>query len=160
MDITIRTDDGRFNYRVCAVVIDRGRLLAMHDPRSPYFYLPGGRVQLHEAADDALKREVREELGVEGKIIRPLWLNQGFFTEDVTGERYHELCLYYLVDVSETVLPTLGDAFSLRDGANGDMNAFEWLSFDRVKSEYLYPLFIKEAIDHLPDSLTLLANYE
>ncbi len=160
MDISFKTNEGRFNYRVCAVIIHGGRLLAMHDGVSPYFYLPGGRVRLHEAAEDALRREMREELGVEGKIVRPLWLNEGFFTEDMTGERFHELCLYWLVDVSETGLISLGDSFSLPDGANGRVNAFEWLSFQRVKTEYLYPLFIKEAVGRLPDSFTLITNYE
>ena len=160
MDISFKTDEGRFNYRVCAVIIHGGRLLAMHDGVSPYFYLPGGRVKLHEAAENALRREMREELGVEGRIVRPLWLNEGFFTEDVTGERFHELCLYWLVDVSETGLPALGGAFSRRDDNNGRVNAFEWLPFERVKSEYLYPLFIKQEIDRLPDTLVLLTNYD
>lgn len=160
MDITFRTGEGRFNYRECAVVVHDGRLLAMRDGVSPYFYLPGGRVKLHEAAEDALRREMREELGVEGKTVRPLWLNESFFTEDVTGERFHELCLYWLVDVSETGLLSLGDTFSRRDDNNGRINAFEWLPFGRVKSEYLYPLFIKREIDRLPDTLTLITNYE
>ena len=160
MDITFKTPEGRFNYRVCAVIVHDGRLLAMHDGVSPYYYLPGGRVRLHEAAADALRREVREELGVEANIVRPLWVNEGFFTEDVTGERFHELCIYYLVDVSGTGLLARGDAFSLTDGANGRVNAFEWLSFDRVKTEYLYPVFIRQAIDRLPDTLTLLTNYD
>ena len=83
MDITFETEAGRFNYRVCAVLLDRGRILAMHDERSPYFYLPGGRVRMGERAEDAVLREVREELGIEARILRPLWLSQSFFTEDV-----------------------------------------------------------------------------
>ncbi|MBO4883678.1 MAG: NUDIX domain-containing protein [Clostridia bacterium] len=159
MDISFKTPEGRFNLRACAVIIEKGRLLAMRDGHSPYFYLPGGRVRMNEAADAALRRELREELGVEGRIVRPLWLNQGFFTEDVTGERFHELCLYYLADVSGTGLPAEG-AFSRTDGGNGRVNAFEWLPFERVKSEYLYPLFIKEALDSLPETFTILATHE
>jgi hypothetical protein len=30
--------------------------------------------------------------------------NQSFFTEDVNHERYHELSLYFLIDVSDTDL--------------------------------------------------------
>lgn len=160
MDITFKTPEGRFNYRVCAVIINNGRLLAMHDGVSPYFYLPGGRVRMHEPAADALRREMREELGVEARIVRPLWVNESFFTEDVTGERFHELCVYYLVDVSGTGLVGLGDAFSLTDGAHGRLNRFEWLPFERVKAEYLYPLFIKREIEHLPDTLVFLTDYE
>ena len=97
---------------------------------------------------------------MEADIARRLWFNESFFTEDVTGERFHELCLYWLADVSETGLISLGDAFSRTDDNNGRVNAFEWLPFERVKSEYLYPLFIKQALDRLPDTLTILATYE
>ncbi len=65
MDITFKTEEGKFNYRTGAIIIREGKLLAMRD-KSPYYYLPGGRVHLHERVEDAVLREVREELGVEG----------------------------------------------------------------------------------------------
>lgn len=61
MDLTFRTEQGRFNYRVCAVMIHDGKLLAMHDERSPYYDLPGGRVELHETAEHAVLQKIREE---------------------------------------------------------------------------------------------------
>ena len=112
MDLTFKSETGIFNYRVCAIILHDGKILATKDQNSPYYYLPGGRVKLHEPAENAIVREVREELNVEPKITRPLWLNQGFFTEDVTGVRFHELCLYYLVDVSETGLLARGECFT------------------------------------------------
>ena len=72
MDIVLKTPDGRFNYRVCGVIIHEGRLLAMKDYASPYYYLPGGRVELHETAEHAVLREIEEELGVTARIARAL----------------------------------------------------------------------------------------
>lgn len=62
MDITFHTSEGRFNYRVCAIFLHQNKVLAMRDERSPYYYLPGGRVALGETAQDALQRELQEEL--------------------------------------------------------------------------------------------------
>ena len=62
MDITFKTNGGRFNYRVCAVILHGEKILAMKEPRTPYYYLPGGRVNLHEQAEQAVLREVKEEL--------------------------------------------------------------------------------------------------
>ena len=158
MDITFETEAGRFNYRVCAVLLDGERILAMHDERSPYFYLPGGRVRMGERAEDAVLREVREELGIEARIVRPLWLSQSFFNEDVAHVDYHELCLYFLLDASATDLLTRGDRF--RGPELRHVHDFEWLPFERLKDEYFYPLFLKTEIFHLPEQLTLRTDRE
>lgn len=157
MDITFKTEAGRFNYRVCGIIIEGGRLLTMHDESSPYYYLPGGRVMLHETAEDAVLRELREELGIDAKIVRPLWLNQGFFTEDVKQEKFHELCLYFLMDISGTDLLGKGERFVIQEGVH--RLVFEWLPYARLAEEYLYPEFIKEEIFHLPQTLELIKEY-
>ena len=158
MDLSFKTDDGKFNYRVCAVIISGGKILAMHDDRSPYYYLPGGRVEMGETAERAVIRELQEELHVTAKIIRPLWLNQAFFTEDVDGLRYHELCIYFLMDVSDNGLMKKGETFTANEGKR--THAFEWLEFGRLKSEYFYPQFLKEDIFHLPETFTIRTEYE
>ena len=158
MDLSFRAGNEKFNYRVCAVIVNDGKLLAMHDDRSPYFYLPGGRVKLGETAEAAVLREVQEELGVIPEIVRPLWLNQAFFTEDIDGLRYHELCLYFLTDVSKTGLLSRGERFSAQEGRR--THRFEWLALARLREEYFYPQFLKEEIFHLPESLILRTEYE
>ena len=158
MDISYKTESRKFNYRVCAMIISDGKILAMHDDRSPYFYLPGGRVKMGETAEDAVIREVREELGIIAKIARPLWLNQAFFTEDVDHLRYHELCIYFLMDISETDLLERGNVFTVNEGKR--THAFEWLSFDRLKDEYFYPIFLKKEIYKIPNEFSLRTEIE
>ena len=158
MDISVKIGNDKFNYRVCAMIINDGKILAMHDDRSPYFYLPGGRVNICETAEAAVIREVEEELGITSKIIRPLWLNQAFFTEDVDNIRYHELCIYYLMDTSETDLLSRGNSFVVNEGTR--IHMFEWLDFGRLKNEYFYPIFLKEDIYNLPDVFTIRTEIE
>ena len=158
MDISFKTNEGRFNFRVCGILLHDHKILAMHDERSPYYYLPGGRVHLHESCEEAIVREMKEELNIDIQIIRPLWFNQGFFSEDVTGEQFHEICLYYLLDISNTDLLTRGNQFVLNE--NNHQHIFEWLDFDQLKDEYFYPIFLKEKIYDLPEHLTILTNYD
>ena len=156
-DITFKIENNKFNYRVCAIIINDNKILALKDEVSPYYYLPGGRVKIGETAEEALLREIKEELEVDAKIVRPLWLNQAFFNEDVTKINYHELCIYFLVDVKNTKLPTLGDKFTLRE--NVHTHEFEWLEFSRLKNEYFYPL-LKEEIYNLPNDFTIRTEIE
>jgi 8-oxo-dGTP pyrophosphatase MutT (NUDIX family) len=160
MDITFHTSEGRFNYRVTAIIVDDERLLVMKDERSPYYYLPGGRVKMRETAQDAVLRELQEELGVSAEIIRPLWFNQSFFTEDVDKEQYHEICIYYLVDVSRTDLSDRSDCFTCTESEKGEHLSFSWMPFEEIPQAYLYPEFIKERILRpLPDALECNVEY-
>lgn len=158
MDITFKDKNHKFNYRVCAMLIADNKILAMRDERSPYFYLPGGRVKMGETAEQAVIREVQEELGVTPSIIRPLWLNQAFFTEDADNLNYHELCIYFLMGIAETDLLTRGSVFKSREGHQ--THTFEWLEFNRLKSEYFYPLFLKKDIFNLPDNFSIRTEIE
>lgn len=158
MDISFEIGNEKFNYRVCAMIISDGKILAMHDERSPYYYLPGGRVAMGETAENAVVREIREELGVTPKIVRPIWLNQAFFTEDVDNLHYHELCIYFLMDIKETDLLSRGQIFTTNEGDR--INTFEWLEFAQLKDEYFYPAFLKKDIFNIPDVFTIRTETE
>ena len=122
------------------------------------YYLPGGRVAIGETAEHAVIREVKEELGITPKIVRLLWLNQAFFTEDVDDLNYHELCSYFLMDITDTDLLGRGTKFTSKEGHR--THFFEWLEFDRLREEYFYPLFLKEEIFHLPNEFTIRTEIE
>ena len=158
MNVSFKIDNEKFNYRVCAMMISDGKILAMHDERSPYYYLPGGRVEIGETAENAVIREIQEVLGVTAKIDRPLWLNQAFFTEDVDNLHYHELCIYFLMDIKDTDLLSRGEKFTTNEGQR--VHSFEWLEFERLKDEYFYPIFLKKEIFNLPDVFTIRTEIE
>lgn len=149
MDISFRTDEGRFNYRVAGIIIHDDKLLIMKDEHSPYYYIPGGRVAMNELSEEAIIREIREELNAEVKVNRMLWVNENFFTEKIFNENCHEICFYYLLDLIDDKLLNKGNEFMCEE--NGKYNLyFYWIDVDKIKDLNIYPLFIKEIILKLP----------
>ena len=148
MDISIQAADRAFNYRVAAIIIHDGRILILQDEGIPHDYLPGGRVHLGEPAETALDRELREELDVTlPPLHRLTFMAESFFT--LMGRRYHEMCLYYLMD-APTELLVRGDAFTRMEG--DEVHHFRWVPFAELARLSFYPVFLKERIFSLPDT--------
>jgi len=158
MDMTIKTEEGYFNYRVAAVITHNNKLLVMGNEKYNTFYLPGGRVKFNESSDEAIKREIKEELLFDIKNYRPLWYHECFFFEEVVGDYFHELCMYYFVDLKDTGFNNFDDVFTLREGRR--KNKFLWIPFDKLGEQIVYPLFIKDEIYALPQSLQLRIDRE
>jgi len=47
------------------VHVEAGRLLVVRSRNKKAFYLPGGKIEPGESLEEAVRREVREELGIE-----------------------------------------------------------------------------------------------
>ncbi len=150
MDCTFTTDLGKFNYRVAAVILHDGKLLCQQGAADSNYFLPGGRVMFGESAENAILREISEELGAEANILRQLWLHENFFTEETTLERFHEICLYYLLEV-----PGLPEG---RFG--GDGGYFEWIPLERLPHTHICPEFLRAETGNLPNELTALCTLE
>lgn len=158
MDCTFKTPEGNFNYRVAGVVSHNDRLLVMTEKATPHYYLPGGRVKLHESAEAALRREFEEELGISVQIRRPLWLAESFFVLEGSGEQYHELCLYYLVDLPYETLPD-ADSWTQAD-IDGREHFYRWMSPEEVRGAKLYPVCLKECFPALPEHMEMVTVFE
>ncbi len=161
MDLTFNTENGIFNYRVAAIIINNDKILTKPKifNKDTEYHLPRGRVKLHETAENAILRELKEELKIDAKIIRPLWLNQGFFIIDNSNEKCHEICVYFLIDISKTDLLTYGEEFTITERKNRK-HTFKWVTLEDLKNQYFYPIFLKTEIFNLPDNFTIKTEME
>ena len=146
MDISIKATAGKFNYRVAAMIVHEAHILVMQDEGIPHDYLPGGRVHLHEPAETALSRELREELDIDIPPHQLTFIAESFFTIDST--RYHEMCLYFLMEAPPELL-LRGDRFTRVEGS--EVHHFRWVKFEELRHLSFYPIFLKERIFSLPE---------
>ncbi len=77
---------------------DRVLIARMRDPDDgSYYYRPlGGGIEFGESGEEAVRREIREELGVELGSVRFLGFLENRF--EMRAEPYHELCLIFVAD--------------------------------------------------------------
>ena len=146
MDISIKATANEFNYRVAAMIVHEAHILVMQDEGIPHDYLPGGRVHLHEPAETALSRELREELDIDIPPHQLTFIAESFFTIDST--RYHEMCLYFLMEAPPELL-IRGDRFTRVEGS--EVHHFRWVKFEELRHLSFYPIFLKERIFTLPE---------
>ena len=155
MDISFTAAEGAFNYRSAAIIVHDGYILVLQDEGIPHDYLPGGRVHLGEPAEAALARELREELDISLPPHRLVFMAESFFTIDST--RYHEMCLYFLMDASPELLAR-GNAFTRVEG--NEVHHFRWVRFEELRQLSFYPLFLKERILSLPDAPEFISHQD
>lgn len=95
MDTSFQTSDGVFNYRVGAIIIDGTRVLMSFDIRHGQYFSIGGRAHFGESSEQAVLREVFEELGVKAEVERLGFIHENFFKID--GKPFHEISFFYYI---------------------------------------------------------------
>ena len=148
--IRFEIDDKLFSYRVAGVILHEQHVLLQGEPQGTSWTLPGGTVELLESSHTALKRELREELGIDIRIERQLWLVEQFFA--TSGKSNHELGLYFLVTpLQADHLYTLDSIFQGVDGIQGEIAIiFRWFKLHDLPKITLYPRFLPTALHLLP----------
>jgi 8-oxo-dGTP diphosphatase len=78
-----------------------GKVLILRTPKRKYWELPGGRIDFAEKAEQAFKREMREEVGFK-KVKLGKFLNIWSFTSKRNGVDYHFIILDFMIFTDET----------------------------------------------------------
>ncbi|MDA3839606.1 MAG: NUDIX domain-containing protein [Patescibacteria group bacterium] len=79
-----------------AVVIDSDKVLLCNTKSTGKYWFPGGGVDLGEKLEDAIKREVREETGIEIEVEKFLTFQEIFFYYEPLDEAYQNFSFFYL----------------------------------------------------------------
>jgi len=85
----------RFRPSVYAVIVNGGKALLMTNHSSCKYTFPGGGVEIDETLEQALRREMREETGLEVEIGPLLHVQEHFFYYDPGDAAFHSFMFYY-----------------------------------------------------------------
>ena len=151
-DWLFRDDTSLCNVRIAGVLLRDGRILLQRDKNGSEYALPGGHVQIGEETQDALKREFREEMGIDIHIDRPLWTEECFWQ---WGQRQaHTFTFYYLISGN---LPDTGKPVPHLDNAQV---LCEYLPLENLHAVIVYPTFLKKEISQLSNAPKHFVTYD
>ena len=110
-DMFVRCGDGFVNLRVGAIIMKDGKFLMVGNDRTDYLYSVGGRIKFGETAEEAVRREVLEETGVELEIDRLGFVHENYFIGDAPynrGKSIYEMSWYFFMKTPEDFAPVSG----------------------------------------------------
>ncbi|MBQ0072308.1 MAG: NUDIX domain-containing protein [Spirochaetales bacterium] len=142
-DLTLPSgSDGMVNIRVGAIIRRGDKLLMMKDKRDGAYYTIGGRVQFGETAEEAIRREVEEELGFQLQPTSLAFIHENFFYGDYEKLGYnklvYEICWYFLMETPENLEALLSSS------RGEESENLSWISLDT--SSLYYPQFFREEL--------------
>jgi len=152
----IKNQKGSFQVRAAAIIQKEQSVLLLNEPLvGPYWFLPGGRAEMLESTDEALKRELKEEIQTTLSLGKLLFVIENFFT--LQQMSHHTIGFYYqaFLPVGHP-LSSCSEFFTEREEEDVLKRFhFRWFSLSELKDVDLRPPFLKEIVPTLTSESTL-----
>ena len=142
-DLSIIIDGVKFNFRVGLLVKMKKQVLVECNQDYDFVVLPGGRVKTLESSDDALIREINEEMKIDltKYNLEFIGIDENFFELD--NIKYHELYFIYKIEIDE-------NNEDFKDGMinyDSKVNYYKWVDILDLKEVNLFPKSLINIID-------------
>ena len=133
-DFRTKVGNTVFGVRATALIVQNRKLLVTKDKNQ--YYTIGGAIQVNERTEEAVVREVREELGIKAQAGQLAFVVENRFEED--GVNYHNIEFHYLVDLLEDAPLIMQE--------DEKSQPCEWIDLDKLEDIQLVPAFLKTAL--------------
>ena len=147
MTITIKDEDSKFSIRVAAIIYncDMTKVFMQRQKNYDFYMFPGGRVELHEDTIKAIKRELKEELGIENEDIYLKYISENFIS--FPNQKYHEIGFYYILKIDENKYQYFSSKeYNSLDEINDGKSKFCWIPLNELDNFKIMPQIMKDKI--------------
>ena len=132
-DIKYSNNNFNFVYRVSAVIFnkDKTKILLFYGNDSDFYMLPGGKVKEFEKSSDAIKREIKEEIGYDNLEYDLIGISEELVKNEENN--IHQLTLTYKSTYNEEIskLP-----FKSKET---DWINFKWVDIEDLENYNIHP---------------------
>ena len=146
MDARIVIDEYRLKLRTTGIIIHNNKILIEKYDDKVYF-LPGGTINLYETSEDAIVRELKEELDKDFVIDELVSIKEEFYISKVNGLKNHHINFYYKMKFkNEDDIDSIDLNRLENDHGNEVKHHYKWVFVDDLKNIKLIPEDIKQEI--------------
>ena len=140
MDVRYTNDDYQFLLRVSTLIFneDESKVLLFNVTGRSFYMLPGGKINELEESIDAIKREVKEELGWENLEYKFLGVSEELVNDK--GYNNHQINLIY-----KGIYKNKIDKEEFK-GLEGDWINFKWVDVENINNYKIYPNIVNEMV--------------
>ena len=133
-DFRTKIENTVFGVRATALIVEDGKLLVVEDEDG--FYTIGGAIQVGERTEEAVIREVKEELGVKAQAGELSFVVENRFEQ--AGVHFHNIEFHYFVDLLERAPLTMQE--------DAKRLPCRWIALNQLHTVPLKPTFLKTAL--------------
>lgn len=132
-DIKYSNEKFQFAYRVSALIFnaDKSKILLFYGDDREFYMLPGGKVHELEKSEDAIRREIKEEIGYENLQFDLVGISEEIVNDN--GYNIHQITLTYkCIYNGEVIEPSFKSIES-------DWINFKWVNVNELDKYKIHP---------------------
>ena len=95
MDLKIKTEKEEFHGRTCGIIKQENKFLIMRVNKTSYYHIPGGHIEIGEDSEQAVIREIKEEIGCDVQEASLFSIQENFWTRN--AKKCHGIEFYYII---------------------------------------------------------------
>ncbi|MCQ6562981.1 NUDIX hydrolase [Paenibacillus mendelii] len=137
MMISYENHAGLFQFRAASIILNQNKILMQRAEVNDRWFIPGGRVEFGETAEQTIEREMLEEFGVQIVEKKLVWVLENYI--EFPNKRIHEIGMYFVVKIQEghPILRREGEFLGIEDGF-----VHRWVELDALDEIQIVPEFV------------------
>ncbi|MDP1884037.1 MAG: NUDIX domain-containing protein [Candidatus Moranbacteria bacterium] len=129
--VELPSDQFVFRPSAYGIILDKGEAVFMKNKSTGKLWFPGGGVEIGETLEEALKREIMEETGLEVEVGEMVFFKENFFYYEPLDEAYHAFLFFFICKAKNK---------SLSDSTDLESKNPKWIKIKEIGKDQLSDL--------------------
>ena len=153
MDIKISSEEGNFKFRVVGILKnEEGKILIQKVGNNDFYCFPGGHVEIGESSEQAVERELEEELQFDVCVERLAFIIENFYFSKADNRNMHELGYYYILSSSKCPKEESWIVDEIDKGIKKRL-VYRWVSQQELDKLDVRPQILKSKLNNFSDRI-------